>query len=730
MTDDKPSPPPQKKPIKLPKLRKGLTITFSDYDLDGKPQWLIYDSGRNKFFVIGWNEYELLKRWDLGDPQVIVDTVNNETKLEVDMADVDNLLKFLKYNYLIQQSGHQIYQDAKTQKIFKDENIFHWLISYYLFFRIPLWHPDKFLSRTKFIADFIFSRYTAYVMLCLGIIAVYQISLDWEQFIHTFPTVFTWQGLFFSLIAFLICKFCHELGHAYMSKRFGSPVPTLGVAFLVFWPVLYTDTTSSWSLKSKQRLRIAAAGIWVETYVTIIAALIWCNTSNLTLQSICYVTITVNWLSSLIINVSPFMRFDGYYILADLLKMPNLQSRAFALTRWQIRRWLFQWEEPPPENFSERMHNFLVAYSIGTWLYRLTLYLGIAVLVYHFFIKLVGIVLFIIEMYYFILGPVVREMQSWVQQKENFSYNTRTKITTALGIGIILFFLLPVNESIKLPATLSYAHEFLIAPEEGVLSTNLPPIGSRVIANQPIVDIQSPYLDYALQRVELEYQKKKSEYRRASLDPNYGPQRLILLSDINSHEAEYEKLQNLRNKLILTVPFNGIVIETADELTKGSAILKDEWLGDVVNPDVVQVEAYVSQSDMSRIKKGLSGYFYPRDLSQRAMPVKVTSIEVINSSQLICSYSNELKQNKKESIVIETPCYNSTDFGGQVATFMSDDGQYVPVDSVYRVLLTIDRKVKIGEILRGTVVLETNSQSYISKLTYQIKKIWIEQSGF
>ncbi len=719
-----------KPPGKLPKLRKGLTITFSDYDLDGKPQWLIYDSGRNKFFVIGWNEYELLKHWDLGDAEKIVDAVNNETKLEVDVADVDHLLKFLKYNYLIQQSGHQIYQDAKLQKIFKDENVFHWLISYYLFFRIPLWHPDKFLERTKFIADFLFSRYTAYVMTCLGIIAIYQIGSDWEQFIHTFPTIFTWDGLFFSMIAFLICKFCHELGHAYMSKRYGSPVPTLGVAFLVFWPVLYTDTTSSWSLKSNQRLRIAAAGIWVETYVTIIAALIWSNTSNLTLQSICYVTITVNWLSSLLINVSPFMRFDGYYILADILKMPNLQSRAFALTRWQIRRWLFHWEEPPPENFSENMHNFLVAYSIFTWLYRLTLYLGIAVLVYHFFIKLVGIVLFIIEMYYFILGPIVREMQTWVQQKENFSYNTRTKITIAIVIALVLFFLLPVNDTIKLPATLSYAHQFLIAPEEGVLTSNLPPVGSKIIANQPIVTINSDYLDYALQRIELEYQKKKSEYRRASINENYGPQRLVLLSDINSHQAEYEKLQSLKNRLILKVPFNGIVIEIADELKKGSAVLKDEWLGDVINPNVVQVEAYVSQADISRIEKGLTGYFYPHDLSQSAAPVKVQSIEVINSNQLTCSYSNELKQDKKDSIVIETPCYNASDFGGQVATYISNEGQYIPVDSVYRVLLTINKPVKLGEILRGTVVLETKSQSYVSKLIYHVKKIWIEQSGF
>ncbi len=105
-------------------------------------------------------------------------------------------------------------------------------------------------------------------------------------------------------------------------------------------------------------MKIALAGIQIETYVTIIAALIWCNTDNQTLQTICYVIITVNWMSSLLINVSPFMRFDGYYVLADYLKMPNLQNRAFALTRWQLRKWMFGWQDPPQKNSAARCITF------------------------------------------------------------------------------------------------------------------------------------------------------------------------------------------------------------------------------------------------------------------------------------------------------------------------------------------------------------------------------------
>ncbi len=464
----------ESKPQKLPMLRKGISFAFSDYDKDGKPQWLIHDSARNKFFIIGWVEYEILERWYLGDPEAIISAVHTETTLNIDFNDVDSLLKFLTHNYLIQQSGYKIYQTAKEQKLFKNDNLFHWLINYYLFFKIPLVRPDHFLIRTKRVGDWLFSRALLYIMIVLAIIALYQLGHQWEKFTHTFSSIFTWQGLFFAFIAYMIAKLCHELGHAYMCRRYGVPVPTLGLAFLVFWPVLYTDTTLSWSLKSKQRLRIALAGIWVETYITIIAALIWCNVYNTTIQAICYVAITINWIASVLINVSPFMRFDGYYVLADYMNMPNLQPRAFALTRWQIRRWLFNWPDPPPEQFLPSRHRFLVAYSLVTWIYRLFIYFGIAILVYHFFIKVVGIILFAIEIYYFILGPIVTEIQSWISYKEKFTFNYRTKLTCLAVILLLSLIFIPFNETIKLPGTASYAHQILLAPIEAVIIKNPP----------------------------------------------------------------------------------------------------------------------------------------------------------------------------------------------------------------------------------------------------------------
>ncbi len=142
---------------RLPKLRGGLTYTFNDYDSDGRPQWLLHDAGRNKFFIIGWPDYEMLMRWHLSDPEDLIYAVNNETTLNIDMNDVTNLLQFLSYNYLIEQSGKKITQTAEEQQLFKNDNIFSWLINHYLFFRIPIWYPDNFLDKTKRFGEFLFS---------------------------------------------------------------------------------------------------------------------------------------------------------------------------------------------------------------------------------------------------------------------------------------------------------------------------------------------------------------------------------------------------------------------------------------------------------------------------------------------------------------------------------------------------------------------------------------------
>lgn len=276
------------------------------------------------------------------------------------------------------------------------QNIFKWLIHNYLFIRIPLLKPDKWLEDNKNRINFLYSKLWQNIVLVLGFIGIVFVLRDWENFISTFMYLFSKEGFFYYFLSLVFVKSMHELGHAFTAKRLGCKVPTMGVAFLVLFPVLYTDTTSAWKLKSKyQRLQIVLGGIKVELYLALIATFLWSFAPIGIFKSILFIIATTSWISSLLINISPFLRFDGYYILSDITDSKNLQPRSFAMAKWFIRKNILGLEEEKPEILVKEKENFFIIYAILTWIYRLFLFLGIALLVYYFAFKVLGIILFL-----------------------------------------------------------------------------------------------------------------------------------------------------------------------------------------------------------------------------------------------------------------------------------------------------------------------------------------------
>ena len=222
----------------------------------------------------------------------------------------------------------------------------------------------------------------------LGIILVLQ---QWDVFTSAVVESFSTEGLFSFALALIVAKTLHELGHALVATRLGLRVGHMGIAFVVMWPMLYTDTGESWKLsRSRQRLAIASAGIVTELSLAGLSTLGWALCDPGALRNALLYLATTSWLLSLALNASPFMRFDGYFILSDLLDFPNLHERASALARVTLRRNLLGLQEDWPETFPTGQRRLLVTFAIVTWIYRLVLFLGIALAVYLFFFKVAG----------------------------------------------------------------------------------------------------------------------------------------------------------------------------------------------------------------------------------------------------------------------------------------------------------------------------------------------------
>ncbi|MHC4981778.1 MAG: hypothetical protein ACYTF6_01250, partial [Planctomycetota bacterium] len=251
-----------------------------------------------------------------------------------------------------------------------------------LFIRIPLIDPENFLNRWVGLLGWLFSWYG--LVLWLGIVGtgLYFIAGRTGELANRALQVFDPGNLPWLYVALVVVKIFHEFGHAFACKTFGQrtgsggEVHVMGVMFLVFMPLPYVDASSAWAFRSKwRRIVVGAAGMLVELAIAAIAAVIWANTAEgTTLRGICYNIMFLASVSTVLFNGNPLLRYDAYYILSDLLEIPNLAHRSRQYVYYLVRR--FAWSVRrlinPAHSWGERI--WFVIYGIASTAYRIFIF--------------------------------------------------------------------------------------------------------------------------------------------------------------------------------------------------------------------------------------------------------------------------------------------------------------------------------------------------------------------
>jgi putative peptide zinc metalloprotease protein len=233
---------------------------------------------------------------------------------------VQEVVKFAVQHQLVQAITPDAPRKMTEQLAHIQGSPMKWLLHHYLFFRVPLIRPDAWLTRWVGVARWFGSAGFGWLTLLALLMGLSQVVRRWDVFSASLVDTFNLEGLLAYGVALFCVKLLHELGHAFTAKHFGCRVPAMGVAFLVMWPVAYTDTNETWRLTNRfQRLRVASAGILTELVIAAWATLAWALLPEGGLKSAAFVLATTSWVATLAINASPFMRFDGYFILMDAL---------------------------------------------------------------------------------------------------------------------------------------------------------------------------------------------------------------------------------------------------------------------------------------------------------------------------------------------------------------------------------------------------------------------------
>ncbi len=695
----------------LPALREDLKLFPAAANRDGSPAWMIQDPVTNRFFRIGWLEFELLSRWSLRAPQILLQTVAQETPLQPTTEDLSALVQFFRQHQLLRASDAQavdflgqIAQRAKSSS-------WKWLLHNYLFFRVPLVRPQGFLKAITPWVSWIYSLPFFFVSLAAAVIGLMLAARQWDSFVHTFQDFFSPAGLLGYALALMFAKTLHELGHAITATRYGVRVAHMGVAFLVMWPMLYTDTGESWKLDDRrQRFRIAAAGMAAEFALAGFATLGWSLADEGALKSALFFLATTSWVLTLGINASPFMRFDGYFLLSDTLDLPNLHQRSGELARSQLRRALFGWHEADKEAFEPALRRGLIAFAYITWLYRLVVFLGIAVAVYLFFFKLLGIFLFVVEIVWFIGRPVWMEVRQWGPRWRETRLVNALGMLLVLGAGLLAL-VWPWQRDVVGEAWLHAEQQQLIYSPFPARIAELAPAGevaagaSLVVLDSPDTRSKAAVSGIAAQALALQLDqtvgRTDGAERRALLAEQLGQQ----LAESAAQAAELKRLR-------LTAPFAGRFIDIEADIKPGVWITANQPIGMLVDPKGWVVDALVEQNALARIRVGDRAQFYLRNQPGKSVSTQVQAIDSARAQ------------------VLPHPML-AVDHGGRVPVTKQANGALVPRDALYRVRLHVDEPDTKGErMMLGSVRIEGERRSLAQDLWTSVAAVLVRESGF
>ena len=690
----------------LPALREDLVLHPGATQKDGAPSWMIEDPLRGRFFRMGWLEFEVLTRWHLGDAQAVASRVAQETLLT---PEVDEVLAvrdfFLRHELLVNPALMQRITEAPLPQPSLATKALH----NYLMFRLPLVNPDAWLGRhMRAFAPLLGAR--AFVAsMGAALLGLFLALQQWDRFASTFLETLSLTGMLSYLVALIFAKVLHELGHAFTAKQLGLRVPRMGVAIVLLLPMLYTDTGETWRLTRRQdRLAIAMAGMRIELMLAAWCTLAWSFLPDGAWRGAMFFLATTSWIMTLAVNASPFMRFDGYYMMSDATGIPNLHDEAAKVVRHALRRHLLGFDEPEPTLEGDAPPPWLLWFGLGTLAYRFFLFLGIAVTVYFYFFKALGIFLFAVEIWWFILKPLFTEMRIWWTGRQHIQLQPALRMGAfLLALGAVL--VVPWHSQVQAEGWLRAGQEFAVYSPRAARVLDMP-LAGEVRSSQRLAALVSP---------DLELRGARANARIGALDSRMqaatGAEQLMeslrsTREQLNQQWSEARGTQVESRQLELSAPFAGRVVDVVPDVIAGSMVARQEVLARVIDSTHWIAEAYVDEDDVKRIGLGAQVRAYVHGVHQEVLDGQVDQIDTVPLDQL-----------PAEMLAAR--------FGGWLLT-TEDTTQLKPRQTLYRVRVALYHPPTMAQVRLAGFNIQGERISLIGRMARGVVSALVLQASF
>lgn len=503
-----------------------------------------------------------------------------------------------------------------------------------MFARFPVLDPDRFLVQTLPLFGWLVSPVGGVLWLVAVCVAL---KLGIERFAdlrQQTEGVLAPGNLFMLYVALVLIKVLHEFGHAYTCRKLGGEVHNMGIMLMIFTPVPYMDATAAWAFRSRwQRLLVGASGIMVEMLVAAFATIGWAYSGPGAFHSLCYNLMFIASVSTVLFNGNPLLRYDGYYMLSDLLDIPNLYQHAMRHLQYLAERYLFGYRKGESPAHGRREAWWLTVYGITSQAYRVVVFAGIIIFVANRFL-LLGLLMAVVCFVSWVLVAVYRFVKYLAAAPHLERCRGRAVLASAAIAAALIGFLelVPMPYRFRAPGIVqAEKHAYVVNDTPGFLAEVLAPSGSRVRAGQPLFRAESPDLDFEMAALRAQIARAKAmevkaiQARGADLKP--------VRSHLEALEGRVRHLEAQKDSLTVRARQDGLWTAPDLDTFRGAWLRRGTAAGELVDPAQFLFSAVIPQQEASRLFAESLRLAEVKVRGQADLTLSVSRLDIIPANQ-------------------------------------------------------------------------------------------------